>query len=81
MNHYQDCHEDKLQSMDSEYLDHMWILFNNLEDTDAESVVESALFFVETCGFDIEVLPLKLLTAVEVMMGNNSEAEYWYNLG
>lgn len=64
------CKEDIL-------IDHMWNMFNHLEDTDDESVIDTAVYMSNQYNFDIEVLPSKLYDAVVDKIRKDAEESYW----
>ncbi len=47
------------------HLDHVWTLFQHLEDTDSDYLSNSVLFFVENYDFDINELPDRLREKIE----------------
>lgn len=59
-----ECKEN-FKSEKDEILDHVWNLFNFLDDKDYEPFVDSVLYFVNTHGFDIGVLPDRLHDLVD----------------
>lgn len=64
----------KLKAM--KYLDYAYTLFENLEDTDNEYVVEAACYFIQEYGFDYQVLPQVLYDCVVERLFIHSKLEY-----
>ena len=54
-------------------LDHAWVLYNNLKDSNYSGLVEAAYFFATYYNFDTDELPYKLFDAVDKKMKKDAE--------
>jgi len=46
-----------METLDRKFFDHVWVLWNNLQDVDSSEMVEACIFFIEEYDFDMDVLP------------------------
>lgn len=53
---------------DSTTLDHVWTLWQNLDDSASEELLDACIYFIEMFNFDIEELPDGLQEAVRDYM-------------
>ncbi len=61
---------------DEDVIDHCWIFFCNLRDTDDDSVVDAAVYMFDKYNFDIEVLPSVLYDAVILRIEEDKKEAY-----
>ena len=76
---YNKYHREVLRAManiDDFLIDHVWTIFQNLDDTDDPQVVEAVLYMMSVYDFDIDVLPQSIYDAVVGELKQNALESY-----
>jgi len=68
-----------METLDRKFFDHVWVLWNNLQDVDSSEMVESCIFFIEEYDFDMDVLPEKISEEVNTKISEEAYARHCEN--
>lgn len=58
-------------------IDHMWTLWNSLEDKGGAEIVDACVFLICHYDFDMDCLPQNLWIAIKHEMQKQEEEAYW----
>lgn len=81
MNIILDYTQEKFMSkikVDQLILDHVFTLFNHLENCDDPELIETIIYFYYQYDFDIDTLPQKLYDSVLDEIKRQNEESYYY---
>ena len=66
-----------METLDRKFFDHVWFLWNNLQDVDSSETVESCIFFIEAYDFDMDVCPETISDVAITKISEEAYSRHW----
>lgn len=66
-----------MDSKEKILIDHMFSMYNHLEDTDDPDTLKAVLYAVSEYNFDVDVLPDTMCNFVTEKLGDQLKEAYW----